>query len=477
MRVPPVKNRRTYRRVHGRARWPLASGCFSYIKSLAVSCLLLCWLSGCARGPSPLGDIILITVDTLRADHMGIYGYSRQTTPKLNRFFKDGVVFERSYATSSYTPASIVSILSGLLPQDHRVRLFDQLLPEGCELVTELLPVSYQRAAFVSNGVLSDGGLGIAARFDHFDDEMERRADTHSLERSARATTDAVILWLQHQCDPGRPLFLWVHYMDPHTPYTPPKAWSSAFDWEMEGSSAPQPVVGNADRPVEAKALGRIDDYDREIAYTDAEIGRLFQSYAELRELDEALILFTADHGETLVERTRRFQHAYHVFEELVRVPLLMRGPDVDSSGSERLVSGVDLLPTMLAFAGKQAAPDLPGTDLRASRSSGEKAVVFVESIHRFDGNQWRAAIGQKGKWLVRVRQGPQRIVQKGFWDLASDPEERVLRPWRDGEGVGERLLELASRDPDPAGKPSEYRKGVLTQQNVELLQAMGYVE
>ncbi len=455
----------------------LLRGTSQLLAALAVSCLLLCWLCGCARGPSPLGDIILITVDTLRADHMDIYGYGRQTTPELNQFFKDGMVFERSYATSSFTTASIVSVLSGLLPQDHGVRLFDQLLPEGCELVTELLPVSYQRAAFVSNPVLSDGGLGIAARFDHFDDEMERRSDTHTLERGARATTDAVIRWLQHECDPERPLFLWVHYMDPHTPYTPPETWSSVFDRELEGESAPQPIVGNANRPVEAKALDRIDNYDREIAYTDAEIGRLMQSYAELRELDEALILLTSDHGETLLERARRFQHAYHVFEEIVRVPLLMRGPDVDSSGSERLVSGVDLLPTMLAFAGKQPAPDLPGSDLRASRSSADKAVVFVESIHRFDKNQWRAAIRQKEKWLVRVRQGPQRIVQKGFWDLASDPEERVLRPWRAGEGAGERLLELASRDPDPAGRPSEYRKGVLTQQDVEVLRAMGYVE
>ena len=120
-------------------------------------------------GPSGSGsgDILLVTVDTLRPDHLGIYGYARATSPNLDRWFADGAIFERAYATEANTPPSVVSILTGLLPQEHRVRLFYQLLPQETRLVSELLPPAYQTAAFVSNIVLTDEALGAAGRFDH----------------------------------------------------------------------------------------------------------------------------------------------------------------------------------------------------------------------------------------------------------------------------------------------------------------------
>ncbi len=437
--------------------------------------LLLCGLGACARGAAERGDILLISVDTLRTDHMSAYGYPLATTPQLSGFFREGAIFENAYATSSYTTASMVSVLSGLLPQHHGVRLFDQLLPEDVALITDLLPDAYQKAAFVSNGVLSHRGLGAGDRFDHFDDDMTRGGGSHRLERNATATTDAVVEWLDDGRDPERPLFLWVHYMDPHEPYDPPQAWAGAPEAAAD-TPAPEPIVRHRERRPEVDVRARVRDYDGEIAYTDHEIGRMLARYGQRADLYAALVILTADHGETLAERRRWFQHAYHVFEELVRVPLMLRGPGIEPSRPEALVSGLDLLPTMLAFAEVPVA-ELPGADLRDAGLATREPVLFVESIHGFDGSQWRAAVTRRGKWLVRVGgQAAPSVLERGYFHLDRDPGEIRLAAWPEGDGPGARLLELVERDPDPAGRPADYRRGDLTEENAEILRRLGYI-
>jgi arylsulfatase len=443
----------------------------------AVLSTCFCLVLGCTGRPDPPGDILLISVDTLRADHMDVYGYERRTTPELRQFFASGTVFERSYSTSSFTTASMISVLSGLLPQEHGVRLFDQLLSDECTLVTELLPDAYQTAAFVSNGVMSERGLGIASRFDHFDDSMERRNDTQRLERGARATTDAVVAWLEDGRDPHRPLFLWVHYMDPHEPYDAPAPWASIFDREAEGVSGPKPIIRNRERRPHIDPLELIDEYDREIAYSDAEIGRLLAAYGELADLDDALVLMTADHGETLAERARWFHHGQQVYEELVRVPLMIRGPGVTAGRDSNLTTALDLLPTMLAFTGADVPGHLGGTDLRSATLADRETTVFVESIHGLNRRQWRAAITPEKKWVVRISPGRPLRLKKGFWDLSTDPGETNFRAWEEGEGPGKHLLELIERDPDPAGKPTSYRHGSLAEDLPDALRALGYLE
>lgn len=428
-------------------------------------------LGSCTSREVRPGDILLISVDTLRPDHMGAEEYARRTTPELERLFRDGASFERAYATSSFTTASMVSVLSGTLPQQHGVRTFDQLLPDDTTLVTELLPESYQTAAFVSNGVLSDRGIGMASRFDHFDDTVGRRPDTHRLERSASATTDAVLEWLATTRDPDRPLFLWVHYMDPHEPYAPPEDVARQLSGD---STDPVPVVRHRERHPDIAPEERIAAYDAEIAYVDREIGRLVRGFGDDARLDDSLLLFTADHGETLAERKRWFVHAHHVFEEQVRVPLLLRGPGVEPGRREELASGLDLLPTMLAFAGAPI-PELRGRDLRLP--GGPAPAVFVESVHNFDGNQWRAAITPTGKWLVRLRRKEPRVVQRGYWDLVRDPGETRLQPWPEQHPISAELLDLVASDPDPAGMPQKIRRGVLSKENAEILRALGYIE
>jgi len=440
---------------------------------LALGLILISMLVrmiGC-HDPSRPPDIVLISVDTLRPDHMSLYGYPYATTPELDRFFADAAVFERAYATSSFTTASMVSALTGLLPQEHGVRLFDQLIPESTTLVSELLPEAYQSAAFVSNGVLSDRGLGIADRFDHFDDSMERREDTRRLERDAVATTNAALDWLREERDPERPLFLWVHYMDPHEPYAAPDAGEIEV---RPGATAPEPVVYRPEEHPGVDALERIAAYDAEIRYTDREIGRLLRGLEAADRRDDTLWIFTADHGESLAERKRWFVHAENVFEEQVLVPLLLRGPGVQGGRRSHLVSGVDLAPTLLRVAGVPAR-NLDGHDLREASPASRQ--ISVESVHNFDGTQVRALIDPQGKWVVRLRGSGPQVVERSYWDLDRDPAEERPLPWPAGAEAGAALLGLIERDPDAAGKPTDFRQGVLTRENADLLRELGYLE
>jgi arylsulfatase A-like enzyme len=180
--------------------------------------------------PRPDADVVLITVDTLRADRVGLFGAARATTPHLDRFFAAGRAYTRAYSAASSTSPSVATLLTGLLPDQHRIRLFYQRVPDAVKLVTDLLPPRHQKAAFVSNMVLTDEAIGFAARFDHYDDFVDERESSRLVfERRASRTTDAALAWLAQGADPARPLFLWVHYIDPHGPYRPPPEWRRSF--------------------------------------------------------------------------------------------------------------------------------------------------------------------------------------------------------------------------------------------------------
>jgi arylsulfatase len=450
--------------------------------------VLACLVAG-ACGGRP-GDVLLITVDTLRPDHLSVLGYPRATTPNLERWFAGGAIFERAYATDASTSPSVVSILGGRLPQEHRVRLYYQLLPDAEQILPDLLPATYQTAAFVSNVVLTDEAMGMAARFDHYDDFVDDVGFTVGAktvyERDARATTDAALAWLAEGRDPERPLFLWVHYIDPHGPYRPPEDWRPSFTHDR-----PVPIPGGKvmtyvrDAEVE-DALVYVDRYDEEIAYTDAQVGRLLDGYAARAPIDDALVVFTADHGETMTDHELWFAHGYQVYDAIVRVPLLVRGPGVAPGRRTGLVSGIDLVPTILAFAGGRVPAGLDGLDLRRADPIPEDRVVFTEASHF--GQQWRAAIQRHSKWVVALARGTGTLGEQRRYDLVADPTEQAPTPWQAPDGpAAERLLALSRTDPDPGGLPARYRRGVtLAAPKVspradaaarERLRALGYAE
>lgn len=456
--------------------WPRASAAVLLV-AMAIS------VAACREASTvPPPNILLITVDTLRADHTSFLDHERDTTPNLRRYFANGRIFERAYASEANTSPSIVSILSGLYPQHHRVRLLYQKVDPELVLLPDLLKVAgYRTAGIVSNIVLTDEALGLGSRFDHFDDFVdEREKGWNVFERVAARTTDSALRWLVNVPKGDQPIFLWVHYIDPHGPYRPPPDAPVDFT-----HSQPLPIeldrVHSGHRPYGlTDGLEYVDRYDEEIAYTDREIGRLLAGFERLGLAEGAVTLFTADHGETMMEFSLWFAHGFHVVEPIIHVPLAIRAPGVRPGREKTAVSLVGILPTVLELAG---LPIPDGLDAKSFAGVAAGQTVFAEATsgrHR----QWRTAIKGDQKWLVDVREGRDTTQR---WQYSIDQERGALGRWDERHPVGKDLLAKIASDPDPAGVPASLRQGIqidapkvapgLDAKTIERLRALGYVE
>ena len=446
-------------------------------------------------------SLLLISIDTLRADHMGIYGYSRPTTPHIDSWFEEGQIYDAAYSTEASTPPSVVSFLTGMLPQEHGVRLFYQKIPPDVVTVADLLcSAGYQTAAVVSNIVLTAEAIGLDTRFDHYDDFVDETEPYREMyERRASRTTDAALVWLSSWRDPSRPNFLWVHYIDPHGPYHPPPDRPTDF-------TNAQPIPIDIERVPEYEREPGVNDgaeyidlYDEEIAYMDREVGRLLDAYEQLGLAENSLVLFTADHGESMMEHELWFTHGYHVYEEILRVPLLVRGLGVQPGRIPHPVSLADVAPTLLQAAGLQLPPGLYGQRLS---ETGPQREIFAEAG---SSPQWRSMWRGKEKWMVQVNRsnhlldkamsslpGLEKLVRRvevehRYYDLDEDPKELRPRPWPASDQARS-LVKLVHSDPDPAGIPSPTRvsrghkleapkvPSGLDKRTLERLRSLGYV-
>ena len=443
------------------------------------------------QGSSRPRNVVLVSVDTMRADRMGLAGYPRATTPNLDRWFGDkGRIHLRSYSTEASTTPSVVSMLTGLLPQQHRVRMLVQLVPADLRLLPDMLPDDWQTAGFVSNMMLTTEASGLGSHFDHYDDfvdERERYRDD-TFERNAARTTEAVLAWLGKGRDQDRPLFLWVHYMDPHGPYHPPDDWPRTFRHDSPLPIDVSRIPAYEREPGVDDGLAYVDAYDEEIAYTDSEIGKLLDGIEANLGADRTLYVFTADHGESMMDHEAWFRHAIHVYDEMVRVPLLTRGPGVVPGRSNLLTSGTDIVPTVLAALGLPLLPPMPDVDLRSDKGLSPSRIVYTEaSLNARDGGeQWRAAIQGDMKWVIGVRKGNCESSARRY-DLARDPLELTIKAWNaDGEAP-QSLLRLCREDPDPAGIPAAWAFGaglrgpksppMSGEDQLKSLKALGYAE
>jgi arylsulfatase A-like enzyme len=451
------------------------------LATLASSALVLVLLTD-SCGWAARRDVLLITVDTLRADRVGLYGYARDTTPHIDRWFANAAIYLRAYSTGASTAPSVASILTGRLPQEHRVRLFYQLLPEDVPTLPELLPPGTVSAAFVSNVVLTDEAMGLASRFDYFVDERE--SVRKIFERRAERTTDAVLAWLAQGEARGHPLFLWVHYIDPHGPYRAPHPWRRHFTSEVPKTIPIDRVPFYARMPGLDDGNAYVALYDSEIAYVDSEIGRLLEGFDRARGIDGALVILTSDHGESMMEHEVWFGHGHHVFEEVVRVPLLVRGPGAEAGRLDVAVSGVDIAGTVAAFTGAKLPPGVAATDLRRPSTLDGQRVVFSESLGL--GRQWRAAVQGERKAMIRALK--ERVMDSPVaFDLVRDSGELRPQPLKADDPLIQLLREKIESDPDPAGLPRYHRAGVQIQApkvspraseaDLERLRRLGYVE
>lgn len=354
MTRPP--NRRNF---HG----PLAPG----RKSPRVLLLLFftTLLLQCGGAPRP-PDIVLIVIDTLRADHLGCYGYARGTSPAIDRLAAESILFERAYSTAPWTLPAFASILTGLYPHEHGASLDYFAVRETAPLLAEKLnEAGYETAAFVSH-IYTSSRYGFDRGCETFEEFglAEDYAFDQAKEPNAERVITAAIDWLDNR-DRARPYFLTVHLFDPHWDYAAPPPFAgtlagSSDSFAVDGSFASiRPFMERATELSSRDASHLKDLYDEEIRYTDSWIDSLLTRIR--KEEREPVIALTADHGEEFQEHGG-LGHAYTFYDEVLRVPLILRLPDRNRKGDVRSewVTISALYPTLLTLAGIDAPGGRP---------------------------------------------------------------------------------------------------------------------
>lgn len=455
--------------------------------------------------PPGAPNVLLITLDTTRADHLGCYGYSKPTSKNLDWLAAQGTLFANAIAQASVTPVSHASIFTGLNPYTHGLRVMHGLsenrLRESCVTLAEVLRgVGYHTAAFVSAFPVSER-FGLQQGFDHFDAEfLQGPPDKHvspkgtittgHAQRRAGDTTDRALAWLQTA---HRPYFLWLHYFDPHdSTLRPPK----------EVMARHEPI-----RPPETQALRIL--YDIEIEYMDDQIGRVFEALRQDGSFEDTLIVVVADHGEGLGDHNW-WTHGI-LYQEQIRVPLIIRAPSkptaagstassgaTDSSGAsipsrthrkrvEYLVRTIDVMPTVLDLVGldREAHPAMEGRSLRpllGADSPDPGYVAYSDSVNMLTYRFTPEIKDVKDDMLFSVTDGPWKYIhhllhpeQDELYNLADDPRE-LSNLYSSMPDVVERLhSDLAARDFAPAGQLKDKQR--MKPADIQRLKSLGYID
>ena len=398
--------------------------------------LAVSWLRGRRRPPSM--HVLLITLDTTRADRLGCYGYDQPTTPNLDQLADDAVLFDMAIAQAAVTPVSHASILTGLNPHHHGLRVMHGLaantLDEKHTTLAEVWQAAGGRtAAFVSAFPVTPT-FGLGQGFEHFDmdfpnadgeglvSEAEGWVSTGSSQRRADATTTAAITWLESQPEAETPLLMWVHYFDPHDPFVlPPK--------EMLGQFPPR----SKDRADVLRAI-----YDGEVAYMDAQIGRLFDAFKQRGLWDRTIVVVVADHGEGLGDHDW-WTHGI-LYQEQIHVPQIVRVPGIRPRRVMQLVRTIDLMPTVLELADVPDAlrPVMDGeglTYLMRTGWTGKPRVAYSDSVNMLGYGRFDDSIRRDDKYekLYCLIDGSYKLIfhqlqpeNTEFYDLLTDPREQT---------------------------------------------------
>jgi arylsulfatase A-like enzyme/Tfp pilus assembly protein PilF len=389
-------------------------------------------------------NVLLVVIDTLRADHLGAYGYAYPTTPNMDRFADRSVVFETAVSQAPWTAPAIASLFTGLYPSVHGLDggihwgegatsaggalpfAVQKTLPPGHQTLAEVFRrAGYTTAGFVSN-LYVNAIFGFAQGFDHFDDTHEDYLlDDGETKRRAEVTNNRVFEWLQTGIE--EPFFLVVHYNDPHWPYEPPPPFGQSFIDDYDGTLTPtttrEIVVTHRDvpPPISNQDLAYIIGlYDGEIQYMDAHLGRLLEALEELPSQRELVTVLTADHGEEFLDHGA-FNHGYTLYEEQTSVPLIVSAPSrIQPQRVPQQVSLIDVAPTLLEmagidiedtrFQGRSLAPLMTGASLQVLDAFSEATNVGRQSAIRSTGSLKLIHSLMNPEWLL--------------FDLGIDPGE-----------------------------------------------------
>jgi len=399
-----------------------------------------------AAGPVPQ-NVLLITLDTTRADHLGAYGMGAGVTPCLDQLAGEGVVFEQALSPVPITLPSHSSILTGMYPPFHGVHDNGTFyLPAACVTLAETLSErGFETGAFVAAQVLARR-YGLNQGFDEYPDVVASSAESggHGLELRAAAVVDRALTWLTGVGD--APFFAWVHLFDPHKPYSPPPEFEQRFPG---------------------------DPYLGEIAYVDSQVARLREHLVRHDQLDDTLIVVTADHGEGCGEHGE-VTHALLTYQSTLHVPLIWRHPVLAAATRVTIpVSLVDVAPTVLGLL-ELPMPQMPrmhGVDLFDREAREVERDLYFESEFALHNFGWSPLRG--------IRTGDHKFIaapRSEFFDLARDPAEttNLLDPEDEREEALLRRLE-GLRKLLAEGSPGRAAQLELSAEDARALESLGY--
>lgn len=433
----------------------------------------------------------MITLDTLRADHLGCYGYFRNTSPNLDALAKESLLFEHAYTPMATTFPSHLSLFTGFYPQEHGFLSNTRLIEDRFEptpavrtVAQRLKEIGYRTAAFVSAAPVRDT-TGLSVGFDSYDQPTEEDW-RETGQRRASDTAAAVERWLNgpdREAVKSKPIFLWVHFFDPHWPYNPPPPFDKRFGTDEALRKWIETRRAQMRFPDKWKSLDAADVtnlYDGEIGYLDDELGRLFARFKKAGLWDRAIIIVASDHGEGLGQH----EWAAHgqIFEEELRVALMVRMPGgVAAKRVKGFISLTDVFPTVFGLVG----PPLKG--LMGAEISGEdffsrEAAPWVYSQRTDHPEVWEA--GQKysirtDRW--RFYYLPE--AEDRLFDLAADPFElkdvKDRRPDVAATLKKELIFELERQKARATvlGTPSRKSETAGSPAMEKQLEGLGYVE
>lgn len=419
-------------------------------------------------------NVLVLLIDTLRADHLGCYGYERPTSPNIDRLASEGTLFLEARSQSTWTKPSTASLFTGRYPSQHQAYLERSRLPESELLLPEALAqLGYRTAVFSGNPWVTPE-WGFDQGVEHFhsvyderfarvtlymrtlkrvDKALEHKRRVYNLVKSrvqhAPSTTardtglaDALLRWLDG-IDRQRPFFAHVQLMSPHHPYDPPPPYDRFVPDRTHAPVTAYPRKSyfffDEGEPLAPAALAdMIARYDGDIRYVDDVVGRILAGLDARGLRDRTLVVLTSDHGEEFYDH-RNWGHGQSVYEELTHVPLILRYPRVFPSGRRdaRPVMSVDLMPTVLQLAGAAPLPSLAGHSLVPLDAPRPPEDAYVELLYRYG---WARALVQGDRKVVRMVRGDDDRTE--VFDLARDPHEQAPLPGADARLAG-RLDEI----------------------------------
>jgi len=417
--------------------------------ALAFATLVSC-KSGPKNPPKPIvlkpENVVLITLDTVRADHLHCYGYEKIKTPVIDSLATHGVLFERAVAQTPLTEPSHASIFTGTNPNVHGVRDTGgfALKPSSTTLATMLRSHGWNTAGFISSTVLKNI-FGFGQGFTTYDDRLLQTAsDVEIVTRPANVTVDHAITWLNAQ--PNKPFFLWVHLYDAHKPYDPPPQFRKQYPHDL---------------------------YDAEIAFEDQQVGRLLNAVYKKSPASNTIVALLSDHGEGLGDHGE-YEHGVFLYDSTVRIAWIMAGPGIPAGiHVQQQAREIDLLPTVLNLLGGRASAAVQGTSLVPAFTGKHVPTTYSyeETLYPKINMRWSELRGIHTPHWMYIR-----APKPELYDLDRDPRElnNVIgshpKEYRELEAELKKLSRLGD-----SGKETVAFNN-MDQRTMEQLESLGYV-